>query len=61
LADFLDRFLFEEIATVVFYDRPDKVSAYGVVEADEVRLGTFRRGKARTEIRSWNGSLDVSV
>ena len=64
VADFVEAFTAERIAAFWTDDGPDAPSRLvttGVVTAREVRDGAFRRGRARTEIRSWRGSLDLSL
>ncbi len=61
VVDFIEKFLNEDIAAIYKGDGPIRFDAYGIVSAQEVRERTFKPGKARTEIRSWIGTLDTSL
>ena len=61
VVDFVEKFLNEEIAAIYKGDDIKGFDSFGIVSAQDVRERTFRPGKARTEIRSWKGSLDLSL
>lgn len=61
LAEFVERFTAEEAAAIWTDDGIGEGGTFGNVTAQDVRDGVFRRGKERTEIRSWKGSLDMSL
>jgi hypothetical protein len=58
---FVEAFIKEEMTAFWTDDGPGEGGMFGTVSAQEVLAGTFRRGKAKTEIRSWRGSLDQSL
>lgn len=58
---FVESLLDEEIAAVWTEDVLGGGGAFWSASADEVRVDAFRKGKVRTEIRSWRGSLDRSL
>ena len=61
IVDFLDKFMIEEVAAIYKDDGPWGTRSSGIVSAQDIRDGTFKPGKASTEIHSWKGSLDLSL
>jgi hypothetical protein len=61
VAEFVERLMQEKVAAYWADDGPNEGGSFGQISAGEVRGRDFRRGKVRTEIRSWRGSLDLSL
>ena len=49
----------EGVAAYWADDGPNEGGSSGLISAESARAGTFHRGKVRTVIRSWRGSLDL--
>lgn len=61
VAAFVEQILAEEVAAIWTEDTMDGGEAFWSVSAQDVRTGAFKRGRARTEVRSWRGTLDASL
>ena len=61
ISEFLDRFFNEELVAICTDDGAGQVKTSGVISIDEIRSGEFKRGKATTWIRSWQGSFDQTL
>ncbi len=61
IADFVEQFIAEELAAIWTSDGPEQGGTSGIVTAEDVRSRVFRKGKECTVIRSWKGSLDLSL
>jgi hypothetical protein len=62
VSEWVDKFTSEMMAAIWTDDGPGKGGSFGLVSAEDARLGTFGKpGEARTVVRSWRGSLDFEV
>jgi hypothetical protein len=61
IAEWIERFTSEQIVAIWSQNDERGNGSFGAVEADDVRTGNYRRGKKRTTIRSWRGSLDLDL
>ncbi len=61
VVDFIEKFMSEEIATYRTYDDPLGSGVAGTITSTDVANGYYKKGQRGTEIRSWRGSLDVTL
>ena len=61
VVDFIEKFMSEEIAIYRTYDDPLGSGAAGTITSTDVANGYYEKAQRGTEIRSWRGSLDVTL